>query len=73
MLMKIQMSTLPSWVTGSRLSESLAREKVNVPPAAPAGAAAVVAAGLRTGLAAGLAPPAAGLAPAPPAGVGVMF
>src|SRR4051794_24783740 len=39
MFMKIQMSTLPSWVTGSRLSESLAREKVNDPPAVPAGAA----------------------------------
>src|SRR6266540_182567 len=39
MLMKIHISILPSWVTGSRLSESLAREKTNVPPAAPAGAA----------------------------------
>src|SRR5437762_8376528 len=39
MLMKIQISTLPSWVTGSRLSESLLREKVNVPPAVPVDAA----------------------------------
>src|SRR4051812_21441735 len=40
MLMKIQISILPSWVTGSRLSESLLRENVNVPPAAPVAAAA---------------------------------
>src|SRR5258706_13914989 len=39
MLIKIQMSTLPSCVTGSRLSESLDRANVKVPPALPAGAA----------------------------------
>src|SRR5215510_608956 len=45
MLMKIQISTLPSWVTGSRLSESLERPNVKVPPAEPDTAAAVGAAG----------------------------
>src|SRR5690242_14239839 len=70
MLMKIQISTLPSWVTGSRLSESLAREKVNVPPATPAGAALGAALGT-TGDAAPPPPTAReGVAPAPLAWVG---
>src|SRR3954469_12926324 len=66
MLMKIQISTLPSWVTGSRLSESLARVKVKVPPTAPAGGALGVTGG------AAPPPPAAreGVAPAPRAWVG---
>src|SRR5262245_48574287 len=44
MLMKIQISTLPSWVTGSRLSESLERPKVKMPPADPVTAAVGAAA-----------------------------
>src|SRR4029450_10868691 len=37
--MNIQISTLPSWVTGSRLSESLERPNVKMPPADPDAAA----------------------------------
>src|SRR6476660_7847734 len=57
MFMKIQILTLPSWVTGSKLSASTAFEKVKVTPAAPTGAAEAAAVGE------------AGAAPAAPAPV----
>jgi hypothetical protein len=45
MFIRTQMSMLPSWVTGSRLSESVEREKVNVPPAVPSTAVGATATG----------------------------